>query len=109
MGIRESRSVTITTIGLAAAFLTTVAAVPQVVRCWRTRHVRDISLWQPLLLVLGMLLWLWYGLLLGDLPLIIGNIVSLVLNLTLISLKFRFAANDPPTEAELILPLTEES
>ncbi len=86
----------ITTIGLAAAFLTTVAAVPQVIRCRRTRHVRDISLWQPLLLVAGMVLWLWYGLELGDPPLIIGNIVSLALNLALIYLKFHFAANDPP-------------
>lgn len=99
---------TITTIGLAAAFLTTVAAVPQVVRCWRTRHVRDISLWQPVLLVIGMILWLWYGLELGDLPLIIGNIVSLALNLTLICLKFRFAANDPPAVPECIHTITEE-
>ena len=86
----------ITTIGLVAAFLTTVAAVPQVIRCWRTRHVRDISLWQPLLLVSGMVFWLWYGLALGDLPLIIGNIISLGLNLTLIYFKYRFAANDLP-------------
>ena len=99
---------TATTIGLAAAFLTTVAAVPQVVRSWRTRHVRDISLWQPVLLVVGMVLWLWYGLELGDLPLIIGNIVSLALNLTLIFFKLRFAANDPPTDPEPITTLTEE-
>jgi MtN3 and saliva related transmembrane protein len=85
----------ITSIGLAAAFLTTVAAVPQVVRCWRTRHVRDISLWQPVLLVFGMVLWLWYGIELGDPPLIIGNIVSLALNLTLIYLKLHFAYTDP--------------
>ena len=99
---------TATTIGLAAAFLTTMAAVPQVVRSWRTRHVRDISLWQPVLLVIGMLLWLWYGLELGDLPLIIGNIVSLALNLTLIFFKLRFAANDPPVEPAPIQHLTEE-
>ncbi len=98
----------ITTIGLVAAFMTTVAAVPQVVRCWRTRHVRDISLWQPLLLVVGMVLWLWYGVELGDPPLIIGNIVSLLLNLTLIYLKFRFAPNDPPAEPAPIHKLTEE-
>ena len=98
----------ITTIGLIAAFLTTVAAVPQVARCWRTRHVRDISLSQPVLLVVGMVLWLWYGIELGDLPLIIGNIVSLALNLTLIYLKFHYAANDPPVEPAPIQHLTEE-
>ena len=98
----------ITTIGLVAAFLTTVAAVPQVIRCWRTRHVRDISLWQPLLLVAGMVFWLWYGLALGDPPLIIGNIVSLTLNLALIYLKFHFAANDPPLEPATNLQLTKK-
>jgi MtN3 and saliva related transmembrane protein len=98
----------ITTIGLVAAFLTTVAAVPQVARCWRTRHVRDISLWQPVILVAGMVLWLWYGLQLGDLPLIIGNIVSLALNMTLIYLKLRFAVNDPPAEPCPIHTITEE-
>lgn len=85
-------------IGLIAAFLTTVAAVPQVIRCWRTRHVRDISIWQPVILVAGMLLWLWYGIELGDLPLIIGNIVSLALNMSLIYLKFHFAYTDPPAQ-----------
>jgi len=99
----------VTTIGLVAAFLTTVAAAPQVVRCWRTRHVRDISLWQPLLLVIGMIFWLWYGLKLGDPPLIIGNIVSLALNLTLIYLKIHFAANDPLIEPAPIQHLTEEA
>jgi MtN3 and saliva related transmembrane protein len=97
-----------TTIGLAGAFLTTIAVVPQVYRSWRTRHVRDISLWQPVLLVAGMVLWLWYGIELGDLPLIIANIISLALNLTLIFFKLRFSANDPPAEPDHIHTLTEE-
>ena len=97
-----------TTIGLAAGVLTTIAVVPQVYRSWRTRHVRDLSLWQPVLLVAGMILWLWYGIELGDLPLIIANIVSLALNLTLISFKLRFAGNDPPAEPATIHHLTED-
>jgi MtN3 and saliva related transmembrane protein len=99
---------TATGIGLSAAFLTTIAAIPQVVRCWRTRHVRDISLWQPVLLVAGMVLWLWYGIELGDLPLIIANIVSLALNLTLVYFNPRFAGNAPPVESATIQHVTEE-
>ena len=57
---------TATTIGLVAGVLTTIAVVPQVYHSWRTRHVRDLSLWQPVLLVAGMVLWLWYGIELGD-------------------------------------------
>jgi MtN3 and saliva related transmembrane protein len=58
--------------------------------------------------VAGMALWLWYGIELGDLPLIIANIISLALNLTLVYFKLRYAGNDPPVEPEHIHPLTEE-
>ncbi len=87
-----------TTIGLVGGLLTTIAVIPQIYRSWRTRHVRDISLWQPLLLSVGMVFWLWYGIILNDLPLIAANIISLALNITLVVFKFRFAGNDPPAE-----------
>ena len=51
----------VTSIGLIAGAITSLAAVPQVVRTYRTRHARDLSIWQPVLLVIGMLLWLIYG------------------------------------------------
>ena len=41
---------TITHIGLLAGAITTAAAFPQVVRTYRTKHARDISIWQPILL-----------------------------------------------------------
>ena len=62
-----------TGIGLSAGFLTSVAVLPQVVRTWRTKHARDISIWQPLILIIGMLLWLIYGMMLHDLQLIAAN------------------------------------
>ena len=77
-------------IGLAAAFLTSIAVIPQVVRTWRTRHARDISIWQPLLLIVGMLLWLIYGVLLHDLPLIAANSFSISCYLLLLGMKIVF-------------------
>jgi MtN3 and saliva related transmembrane protein len=79
--------VTVTTLGLVAGFLTSIAAVPQVVRTWRTKHARDISIWQPLLLVAGMLLWFAYGVMINDTPLIAANAFSLVCYLLLIAMK----------------------
>ncbi len=50
--------------------LTTAAFLPQVLRTWRTRSTSDISLGMFVTYVTGILLWLIYGLMLGDIPLI---------------------------------------
>lgn len=76
-----------TWIGLAAGFLTSIAVIPQVVRTWQTKHARDISIWQPLILIAGMLLWLFYGLILDDLPLIAANSFSISCYLVLLGMK----------------------
>jgi MtN3 and saliva related transmembrane protein len=80
----------ITFIGLAAATLTTIAFVPQVVRAWRTRSTADISLPMFLILALGITLWLIYGALIRDLPLIVANLATLVLVLAILFLKLRY-------------------
>lgn len=79
-----------TTIGLVAGTLTSIAAVPQVVKTLRTRHTRDISIWQPLLLSIGIALWMIYGMLIQDLPLILANIIPLICNALLTGLKLHY-------------------
>jgi len=83
-----------TTIGLVAGTLTSLAAIPQVVKTLRSRHVRDISVWQPLLLSIGVALWMIYGILISDLPLILANIVPLACNLLLTGMKIYYGKND---------------
>ncbi len=82
------------TVGLIAGALTSMAAVPQLLRTLRTRHVRDISVWQPLLLFAGVFLWIVYGFLIDDVPLILANLIPLVCNGWLAVLKFRYRCND---------------
>ncbi len=84
----------ITHLGLMAGTITTAAGFPQVARAYRTRHTRDISIWQPILLVVGMMLWLFYGLALGDVPLIVANAVSILCYGALIVMKIRFRDDD---------------
>jgi MtN3 and saliva related transmembrane protein len=79
-----------TTIGLVAGTLTSIAAIPQVIKTLRTRHARDISIWQPVLLAFGVALWMIYGMLIHDLPLILANIVPFVCNVLLTGLKFYY-------------------
>lgn len=83
-----------TTIGLVAGTLTSIAAIPQVIKTLQTRHVRDISVWQPLLLSFGVALWMIYGILISDLPLILANIIPLVCNAVLTGMKLRYGSID---------------
>ena len=68
----------VTLLGLVAAFCTTAAYLPQVLKTWRTRSTSDISLGMFLLMVSGLVLWLAYGIILADLPLIASNTVTLL-------------------------------
>ncbi len=77
-------------LGLIAGTLTTVAFVPQVVQAWRTRSTHDISLGMFSLFSTGVVLWLFYGIHLGAWPIILANIVTLVLSLTILYLKLRY-------------------
>jgi MtN3 and saliva related transmembrane protein len=79
-----------TTLGLAAALCTTISFIPQVVKAWRTRSTGDISFGMLLLLIVGLALWLAYGAILGDLPLILANFVTLSLAAALLVFKLRF-------------------
>lgn len=79
----------ITMIGILAGALTTVAFVPQVIKSWRTRHTRDISLGMFSVLCLGLALWLTYGLLVHDVPIILANAVTFALATSILALKIR--------------------
>jgi len=80
-----------TWIGIAAAILTTAAYAPQAWQAWRTRSTRDVSLPMFLMMVTGITLWLIYGLMIGDLPLILANAVTLLLAGAILVAKLRFS------------------
>ncbi|MBR1188730.1 SemiSWEET transporter [Bradyrhizobium sp. AUGA SZCCT0160] len=77
-------------LGFAAATCTTLAYVPQFVKVWRTRSTEDISLGMFLVMVVGVLLWLVYGLLSGDGPLIVANAITIVLAGGVLFMKLKF-------------------
>jgi MtN3 and saliva related transmembrane protein len=79
-----------TLIGLAAACCTTVSFLPQVIKAWKTQSTRDVSVMMFTLLVTGNTLWLLYGALIGDLPIVVANIVTLGLVGAILALKLRY-------------------
>ena len=79
-----------TWLGLFAGFLTSIAVIPQVVRTWRRKQAVDISVWQPLILIAGLVLWLFYGIAIGDTPLILANSFTIVCYLFLLGMKIMY-------------------
>jgi MtN3 and saliva related transmembrane protein len=77
-------------LGFAAATCTTLADAPQFVKVWRTRSTDDISLGMFLVMVLGIALWLVYGLLSGDAPLVAANAITLVLAGGILFMKLKY-------------------
>ncbi len=80
----------VTVIGLVAGTLTTAAFLPQVVKTWRTRSTKDISLGMFLTLCSGITLWLIYGIATRDFPLILANGVTICLAGTILVFKLRY-------------------
>ena len=77
-------------IGFFAAFCTTIAFLPQVIKVYKTRSTKDISLSMFLIFTTGVLCWLIYGVLIVDLPIIMANIVTLILSLIILAFKIKY-------------------
>lgn len=75
------------TLGYLAAVLTTGSFVPQAVLTLRTRDVSGISLAMYSAFTVGVALWLVYGLLLGQWPIVVANLVTLLLAATILTIK----------------------
>jgi MtN3 and saliva related transmembrane protein len=78
-------------VGYPAAILTTIAFVPQAWHSWRTRDLSGISLPMYALFTLGVAFWLAYGILLGSVPIILANGVTLALASLVLALKIKHA------------------
>ena len=76
--------------GYLAATLTTVSFIPQVIQVWRSKHTKDISLGMYSIFTVGIGVWLVYGILLGSMPIIIANCVTLVLAGSVLAMKLKY-------------------
>ncbi|MFB2917993.1 MULTISPECIES: SemiSWEET transporter [Aerosakkonema] len=80
----------LTVLGLLAGTLTTIAFLPQVIKTWQSKSAKDFSFGMLITFSLGVFLWLIYGIAKNDLPVIVANLLTFVLNLIIISLKTRY-------------------
>lgn len=71
-------------IGLAAGICVTIAVIPQIIKVWKSKKVKNVSLTMFSTLTLGIFLWVVYGFLKKDYPIMITNSISLSLNIVMI-------------------------
>jgi MtN3 and saliva related transmembrane protein len=77
-------------IGYAAAVLGTICWIPQALQVWRTRDTRSLSLVAQVLFLVTVTLWLIYGVMIVDWPLILANIVSVTAMISIVMAKLKF-------------------
>ena len=80
----------VTIIGFAGAIFTTTSFLPQAIKAWKTKQTKDISLGMYMLFLMGVLLWMAYGILISSLPIIAANAVTFALVLSILILKIRY-------------------
>ncbi|HEX5168804.1 MAG TPA: SemiSWEET transporter [Cyclobacteriaceae bacterium] len=81
---------TIQLLGLIAGACTTIAFLPQVIKTWKSRSAKDLSLSMFTIFSLGVALWLLYGFLVRDIPVIAANLITLMLASTLLVFKLKY-------------------
>lgn len=76
-------------IGFIAAFCTTISFVPQAMKVIKTQKTDSLSLMMYALFTVGILMWLIYGYLLRDMPMMLANSITLILASMILYMKIR--------------------
>ena len=77
-------------LGLAAGTITSITFLPQVIQIWKTKSAKDLSMFMLLLLIVGVSMWLTYGILVRDAAIIYTNSMVLTMSLIMLFFKFKF-------------------
>jgi MtN3 and saliva related transmembrane protein len=77
-------------LGLVAGACTSLAAVPQLIKTWKTKEVENISMKMFLLYVVGMSLWLTYGIIRSDTPIVVTNAIALTFHGMMLFFKLKY-------------------
>jgi len=78
-------------IGIGSGILTSVSMLPQLIKTFKEKKAGEISLLMILVLITGVVGWIWYGILRNDFPIILTNCISFLLNAILLFFRIRYA------------------
>jgi MtN3 and saliva related transmembrane protein len=77
-------------VGPAASVVTVVSFIPQGIKAWKSKRVKDLSYGTLGLLLLSGVLWTCYGVLISDKPVIVTNVAVIAVNLAVLGAKIRY-------------------
>lgn len=77
-------------LGFCAAILTTISFLPQVIKIYKSKETKSISFAMYVVLSLGVLMWLVYGIHLKSMPMIIANTITLILTIYILFMKMKY-------------------
>ena len=80
--------------GFLAAFLTTIAFLPQLYKTWQTKSAEDVSLIMLILFITGLIFWIIYGLKIHSIPILVANIITFIFNFSILILKLTYRNNN---------------
>jgi len=77
-------------LGIIAGFLTSISMIPQLIKVVKEKNVEDLSWVMILVLISGLSLWVWYGIIQKEWPIILSNAFAVLVNVTLLTLYLKF-------------------
>jgi MtN3 and saliva related transmembrane protein len=84
---------TVGVIGIVAGIFTSSSLLPQVIKILKEKKVEDLSMTMFVSLLIGIILWVIYGIMRDDWPIIVTNSFSVLLNFLILFLKFKYGRN----------------
>ena len=87
-------TIIVTLIGIMATVFAVSSSIPQIIKSIKTRKTDDVSIWLVIVLIIGLSLWVVYGIGINDLVIIIANSIAVCINTVLLILKIKYS-KDP--------------
>jgi MtN3 and saliva related transmembrane protein len=87
-------TIIITIIGILATVFAVSSSIPQIIKALKTRKTDDVSIWLVVVLIIGLGLWVIYGIGINDLLISIANSIAVSINTFLLILKIKYS-RDP--------------
>ena len=77
-------------LGYIAGILVVISLLPQTIKTWKTKLVRDLSLWRYIIYCVGLVLWIIYAIIIDNGPVALMNSIGLLLALSILYLMIRY-------------------
>ena len=77
-------------LGYIGGILVVISLLPQVIKSWKTKLTRDISLWRYIIYCIGLIIWIYYAFIIRNGPVGVMNGVGLALALSVLYLKLKY-------------------